>query len=244
MRFERISILETGYGTGPWNMAVDECLLYRYGAVGDTVLRMYGWSKPSITIGYFQGAHEEVNLGQCERSQVDVVRRITGGGAVFHDMEVTYSLVTRRFPSDIMVSYQNICQMVILGLAKMGLTASFSPLNDVTINGKKVCGNAQTRKSGALLQHGTILLDVDVDKMFSLLNVSTAKMRDKAVADVKSRVAGIGRTFRQTIEALKGGAQDAFGCELDTMSLSKKDLAECRRIMAARYSQQSWTYKR
>ena len=225
-------------------MAVDECLLYRYGAAGDTVLRIYGWSRPCITIGYFQGVREEVNLERCEHSRVDVVRRITGGGAVFHDMEVTYSLVAGRFPSDIMASYKSICDMVVLGLGRMGLDASFSPLNDVTVNGKKVCGNAQTRKAGALLQHGTILLDVDVEKMFSLLNVPTAKIRDKVIADVKERVAGIGRTFEQTAEALKGGAQDAFGCELDTMSLSQEDIAECRRIIATRYSQESWTYRR
>lgn len=231
-------------GAGPWNMAVDECLLYRYGAAGDTVLRIYGWSRPCITIGYFQGVREEVNLERCEHSQVDVVRRITGGGAVFHDMEVTYSLVTKRFHSDIMASYRSICDMVVLGLGHMGLDASFSPLNDVTVNGRKVCGNAQTRKGGALLQHGTILLDVDVEKMFSLLNVPTAKIRDKAIAGVKERVAGIGRTFEQTADALKRGAQDAFGCGLDTMSLSGKDIAECRRIMAARYSQSSWTHKR
>ena len=225
-------------------MAVDECLLYRYGASGDTVLRIYGWSRPCITIGYFQGAREEVNLERCEHSRVDVVRRITGGGAVFHDMEVTYSLVTGRFPSDIMASYRGICDMVISGLGRMGLDASFSPLNDVTVKGRKVCGNAQTRKGGALLQHGTILLDVDVEKMFSLLNVPTAKIRDKAIAGVKERVAGIGRTFGQTTEALKRGAQDAFGCELDTMSLSREDTTECRRIMAARYSQESWTHRR
>ena len=236
--------METGLGTGPWNMAVDECLLYRYGAAGDTVLRIYGWSRPCITIGYFQGAREEVNLERCERSRVDVVRRITGGGAVFHDMEVTYSLVAGRFPLDIMASYQSICEMVIIGLGHMGLDASFSPLNDVTIKGRKVCGNAQTRKGGALLQHGTILLDVDVEKMFSLLNVPTAKIRDKAIADVKDRVAGIGRTFGQTAEALKRGAQDAFGCELDTMSLSREDITECEKIMAARYSQESWTRRR
>ncbi|MXY38044.1 MAG: lipoate--protein ligase family protein [Cenarchaeum sp. SB0664_bin_35] len=225
-------------------MAVDECLLYRYGVTGDTVLRIYGWSRPCITIGYFQGVREEVNLDRCEHSQVDVVRRITGGGAVFHDMEVTYSLVTSRFHSDIMESYRSICDMVVLGLGYMGLDALFSPLNDVTVNGRKVCGNAQTRKGGALLQHGTILLDVDVEKMFSLLNVPTTKIRDKAIADVKERVAGIGRTFEQTTDALRRGAQDAFGCGLDNMSLSGNDIAECKRIMATRYSQRSWTHKR
>ena len=244
MRFERIKILENGFGTGPWNMAVDECLLYKYGAAGYTVLRIYGWSRPCITIGYFQGAREEVNLERCRRSGVDVVRRITGGGAVFHDMEVTYSLVAGKFPSDIMISYQGICDMIIRGLGHMGMDASFSPLNDITIRGKKICGNAQTRRGGALLQHGTILLDVDVKKMFSLLNVSTAKIRDKAIADVTKRVMGIGKTFEQTAEALKRGAQDAFGCELDPMSLSSEDITECKRIMTTRYSRDSWTHKR
>lgn len=225
-------------------MAVDEHLLYQYGTADTTILRIYGWSRPCITVGYFQGAREEVNLERCEQQGVDVVRRITGGGAVYHDMEVTYSLVTKRFPLDVMESYQSICNMILLGLAHMGMDASFSPLNDITIHGRKICGNAQTRKAGVLLQHGTILLDVDIEKMFSLLNVSTTKIQDKAIADVKERVAGIGRTFEQTAQALKRGAQDAFGCELDTMLLSSDDITKCNRIMATRYSNESWTHKR
>jgi len=163
MKFEKIRVLESGDNIGSLNMAIDEFLLYN---CSDPVLRIYGWSKPCISIGYFQST-DDINYKKCLEQNIDVVRRITGGGAVFHDMELTYSFVTKNFPQSILESYKEISEIVIQALKKLGLDARFSPLNDVTVNEKKVCGNAQTRKNNTLLQHGTILLKVDFEKMFS-----------------------------------------------------------------------------
>ncbi|NWK09155.1 lipoate--protein ligase family protein, partial [Marine Group I thaumarchaeote] len=104
---------------GPWNMAVDEFLLYN---CKEPVLRIYGWSKPCISIGYFQNI-DEVDYKKCNDMNVDVVRRITGGGAVFHDMELTYSFVTKNFPQSIMESYKEISEVIIQALKKLGLDA-------------------------------------------------------------------------------------------------------------------------
>ena len=222
-------------------MAVDEFLLNNTNSV--PVLRIYGWSRPCLSIGYFQSI-DEVDHKQSEKEGVDVVRRITGGGSVFHDKEVTYSFVTKNYPQNIMESYQEICKVIIATLKGLGFEAKFSPLNDIIIDGKKVCGNAQTRKNNTLLQHGTILLDVDVDRMFSLLKVPKEKISDKEISNVKDRVVGISKEFEQVAEMLKTSAKEIFHCELIPDQLNQKDLEICTKIMNEKYSNKKWNFKR
>jgi lipoate-protein ligase A len=203
MKFEEIRVLETGYNSASWNMALDEVLLNH---LGDTpILRLYGWTPPAVSIGYFQGIDEEIDVNMCKRYGIEVVRRITGGGSVFHDAELTYSFLTKKFPQNIMKSYEMICSAMIIGLGKLGFCAKFSPLNDITINGKKVSGNAQTRKKNSLLQHGTILLDANMDRMFSVLRVPSEKIRDKMITDARQRIIVLNKTFDETAVALKIG---------------------------------------
>ncbi len=240
IKFEKIRILETGDNLGSWNMAVDEFLLYN---CKEPILRIYGWSKPCISIGYFQNI-DEVDYKKCNDMNVDVVRRITGGGAVFHDIELTYSFVTKNFPQSILESYKEISEVIIQALKNLGLDAKFSPLNDVTVDGKKVCGNAQTRKNSTLLQHGTVLLEVDVEKMFSLLNVPIEKISDKKILDVKNRVAGISKTFDQVSDALKSSVRDVFECELVPFKLNQEDLESCQKLMDEKFSSKNWTFRR
>ena len=132
------------------------------------VLRLYGWKPSAVSIGYFQSLEEEVDVKKCKKAGIDVVRRLTGGGAVLHEHELTYSFITKVYPTNIMESYRLICEPVVMCLKNLGLDAKFSPLNDIIVGDKKVSGNAQTRRKNTLLQHGTILLDVDVEKMFSV----------------------------------------------------------------------------
>ena len=173
MKFAKIRVLETGHNSGSWNMALDEVLIN--GVKEVPILKIYGWKPPCVSIGYFQSMNEEVNVEKCKQVGIDCVRRITGGGAVFHESELTYSFISRNYPQGIMQSYEIVCEMLILTLKKLGFDAKFSPLNDIIVGGRKVCGNAQTRKNGAMLQHGTMLLGVDVEKMFSLLKVPKEK---------------------------------------------------------------------
>ena len=221
-------------------MAVDEFLL---GKTNDPILRIYGWSRPCVSIGYFQSI-DEVDYEKCKKEGVDVVRRITGGGAVFHDKELTYSFITRNFPNNIMESYQQICQLIISALKGLGFEAKFSPLNDITINGKKVCGNAQTRKNNTLLQHGTILLHVDVERMFSFLKVPKEKIEDKKISHIKNRVMGISKKFEEVADSLKRSAKENFQCELIPYQLEQKDLDPCKKIMDEKYSNKDWNYRR
>src|SRR5918996_5661931 len=189
IRFSKIRELETGYNNAALNMAIDEALIENIGEA--PVLRIYGWRPAAVSIGYFQSIKDEVDLEKCSEIGVDVVRRLTGGGAVLHEFELTYSFMTKKYPQNIMESYRWICDAIVMSINRLGFDANFVPLNDIVIAGKKVSGNAQTRRNGVLLQHGTILLGVDVNKMFSVLKVPSEKLRDKIIKDAKERVTSL-----------------------------------------------------
>ena len=104
VKFSKIRVLETGYNTAALNMAIDEALIENIGEV--PVLRIYGWRPAAVSIGYFQSIKEEVDLEKCSKIGVDVVRRLTGGGAVLHEFELTYSFITKQYPQKIMESYR------------------------------------------------------------------------------------------------------------------------------------------
>jgi lipoate-protein ligase A len=235
-------VLETGCNSAPWNMAVDEILLNKMG--GTPTLRIYGWKPRAVSIGYFQSMEKEVNTNECKCLGIDVIRRMTGGGAVFHDSELTYSFLTKQYPQSIIESYKLICDAIIIAINKLGFAAEFSPLNDIVINGKKVSGNAQTRKKNTLLQHGTILLDVDINKMFSVLKVPSEKIRDKLITDVRQRVTVLNKTFDETAASLKAGFSEKFSAKLVDDILTEEERIEAEKLAREKYTTYQWNWKR
>ncbi|MFH0970321.1 MAG: lipoate--protein ligase family protein [Candidatus Diapherotrites archaeon] len=178
------------------NMALDEACAHAIamGQVNPTI-RFYRWKPSAVSIGYFQSLAQEVDVNACVEQKVDVVRRRTGGGAVYHDYdgEITYSVIApeKLFPSNIIESYRHVAEWILNGLKKVGIEGEFVPINDIVVNGKKISGNAQTRRNGILQMHGTILCDVDVEKMFSLLKVPNEKMKGKMIETIKERVTSL-----------------------------------------------------
>jgi lipoate---protein ligase len=243
IRYEKIRTLETGYNPAALNMAIDESLMETAGEM--PILRIYGWSPPAVSIGYFQSMNEEVDFAKCRQIGVDVVRRLTGGGAVLHEFELTYSFVTKEYPQNIMESYRWICEAIVLSIKRLGFDASFVPLNDIVIANKKVSGNAQTRKKGVLLQHGTILLDIDVSKMFSVLKVPSEKIRDKIIKDAKERVTSLsGTTFDDMTTSVKTSFAEKFECTLLEDTLSSKEISRAKWLAERKYTSKEWNFRR
>ena len=246
-------LIDTGYMDAYTNMAVDEAIMTMVskGKVPAT-LRFFGWKPAAISIGYFQCLDKEVDLEKCKELGVDYVRRITGGGAVFHDKEITYSICIpeKDVPKDIMQSYDLICGAIIKGLQSIGIDAKYAPLNDIIVNGKKISGNAQTRKLGVCLQHGTILIDVDVDKMFSLLKVPDEKIRDKMIATVKERVTSINKETGQSVNyndmaiALRTGFEEQFNVKFKQEQLTDEELELAEFIKKEKFGTLEWNHKR
>jgi lipoate-protein ligase A len=252
---EKWRLLTTGYSNAFINMALDYAILSanREGKVPPTV-RFYGWMPSAISIGYFQSLKEEVDIKQCKNLGVDYVRRITGGGAVFHEKEVTYSIVVPEshpsMPKNILESYSRICGAIIKGLDKLDIKSKYMPINDIVSNGKKISGNAQTRKENTVLQHGTIITDVDVEKMFSLLKVPNEKIKDKLIADVKQRVTSIRHIkgeelrFHDVVDALKVGFEEEFDVDLVKGEVTEFEKSLAKTYETNTFSKDEWNYLR
>ncbi len=252
---EEWRLLQTGFDTAFSNMAIDRAILVENskGKVPPTV-RFYGWIPPAISLGYFQSVAEEIDINACKHLGVDYVRRITGGGAVFHDKELTYSIVIPEahpaIPKNILQSYGRICNALLQGLKQLGIQGTYAPINDILVDGKKISGNAQTRKANTVLQHGTILLDVDVDTMFSLLKVPNEKIKDKLIRDVKQRVTSIGHIagkripFEEVADALTVGFEKEFHIELVQGILTKEEKTLALQFEKECFSTTQWNHRR
>jgi lipoate-protein ligase A len=184
-------VLDTGPADGFTNMAVDEALLELFTTEGaPTTVRFYGWSPPALSVGYGQSLEQEIDLRQCTALGIDVVRRPTGGRAVLHDHEVTYSVVISGddplVSAGVLAAYLTISRAMIRGLWYLGINAELLPLRrgsplpshqaspvcfatpssyEVAVRGRKIIGSAQRRARDAIMQHGSIPLSMNTDSM-------------------------------------------------------------------------------
>jgi lipoate-protein ligase A len=143
-----------------------------------------------------------------------------------------------------MESYNLICDPVVMSINKLGFNAKFAPLNDIVIDNKKVSGSAQTRKKNILLQHGTILLNVNVEKMFSVLKVPSEKIKDKMINDVKARVMGLNKTFEQVAFNLKESFSEKFGAEIIIDNLTKEENENTKKLAGEKYASDRWNWRK
>ncbi len=233
------------------NMAIDEAIVE---AVRESrskpLIRFYTWTPSAVSIGRFQSMREEVNLERCRELGIDHVRRITGGGAVYHDSkgEITYSVIApeKMLPRGIGETYMLICGWVIEGLGGLGIKAEFAPINDILVNGKKISGNAQTRREGVVLQHGTILYDLDVKTMFSVLNISKEKISDKMIKSVEERVTKVldysSASQKELYSALLGGFTK--GKAFNYSKLTYDEMKRATELESLTYSTDQWNFER
>ena len=247
----RWRLLPFGKHPAAVNMAIDESISEAVAAHAvPPTIRFYSWEPSAVSIGRFQRVGDEVDLEECARQGIDVVRRRTGGGAVFHDSagEITYSVIAPEnvMGSDIPASYREVCGWVIDALEDVGIRAEFAPVNDVTANGKKISGCAQTRRNGVFLQHGTVLHDLDVKRMFAVLRVDRLKLEDKAIATAAERVASVRMLSGAGKAALLGSLHRSFcrGKDWVEAPLTTEEVAHASELARSRYGDREWTYLR
>lgn len=240
------------------NMAIDEAILTaRISDVVPDTLRFYQWRPSAVSIGKFQNLEKEVQLENCKNLGVDVVRRISGGGTVYHDSEkeVTYGVIAQKEglgAKDIADVYGRIYAGLAAALETLGINADFNEGDaktcpNLTVDGKKISGSAQCHKAGVVLQHGTVLVEVDLERMFSVIRVPWAKTCMEVVNVAKLKITSIteelGREITPTeIEnALTKGFQSTLDGKLENDKLTSYESQLAEKLFA-KYSSHKWTF--
>lgn len=253
--------------TAAENMATDEFLFQKLidndlGA--KNTIRFYSWKPSAASIGTNQSLHTEIDTTFAKQNNIDVVRRITGGGAVFHDGagEITYSVICRlgelpkpkspiiQFEKSITQSYRSILEALGEGLRCLGVSIDAKKIHCPALlsNGKKISGNAQKISKGVLLQHGTILLSIQPDIMYSVLRPPEGVPKKKIVHSVRAKVTGISNLMplndtNTIIEYLIDGFKTKWGISFTAEDISEKECDEINELMKNRYGNSKWTEK-
>ena len=240
------------------NMAIDEAILNSNvaGFVPNT-LRFYRWQPSAVSVGKNQNPEKELYLDACSRLGVDIVRRISGGGTVYHDFEgeVTYSVIvkTANFGTgDITAVYFKIYEAITDALRLLGVPADFSSGDakncpNLTVNGKKISGSSQTITRNVVLQHGTILRSVDLSKMFQILklkDVSCTEAADIAKRKITSIQTELGhRVMPETItNALAQGFKGILKIQLEPGDLTQNELELAQKLYREKYTTKQWNF--
>ena len=237
-------------------MAIDEAILeFRIKKQVPNTLRLYRWKPSAVSIGQNQGIMEEVDIENCNKLNIDYIRRISGGGAVYHDYngEITYSIVASQseLPQDIDDTFRVLCKGIINTLGKFGLNAMHGKFHcpSIFVGDRKISGNAQARRKGIILQHGTILLDYDPELMYTVLKVRRPQMKSRLVKSVFQKVTTIKnetdqipdiKTFR---DAIIEGYEKALSTKFMIEELTPDELSMAKKLVEIKYSSKDWNFK-
>jgi lipoate-protein ligase A len=263
--------VDTGNGEPAFNMALDEALLLTHEAgAAPPTLRVYGWCQPTLSLGYAQNARQEVELATCQAQGVAVVRRPTGGRAVLHDQEVTYSVVMpsllRDGPSTLTAHYHRIGLALAAALQRLGLPvrlarpqvrtvsghtlaspACFAALSryELSLDGKKIVGSAQKRAQRALLQHGAIPLWLDRQRLFQCLRVPP-EHRAALVQGAYTTMGAVNELLAPPVtpsavhDALRQAFGVTFGIELVEAPISPAEWRLAHQLQTTKYTTEAW----
>ncbi|MGI6574751.1 MAG: lipoate--protein ligase family protein [bacterium] len=267
-------IVEQEPRSGAENMAIDEAILQSVAnrTVPPTI-RFYRWDPPCVTLGYFQQAEKEINLGVINDLGFHLVRRLTGGRAVLHQHELTYSVAVPDdhplIPSGVVESYKVLSQGILLGIKDLGLSGRLISLHEqknnqregsaacfdspswyeLVIEGKKVVGSAQVRRYGGVLQHGSVLLNLDIPLLMQVFKFPSPRAKERVQRVLERKAAGLrdlgcAVTYQQCAEALSGGFAASLGVELVLGRPTGSEVELTHSLLAVKYSQDHWNLKK
>lgn len=232
------------------NMALDEVLTLRVGrGARQPTLWIWGWSGPCVVLGRFQSVRNEVNEEAAREHGVELVRRISGGGAMFIEPQgaITYSIIAPEeivrgmsFPE----SYAFFDAWVVAALRELGVDAWYVPLNDITSSGGKIGGAAQARRGGAVLHHTTMAYQMNVPLMLQVLRIGQEKLSDKGMRSAEKRVGPLRQQTELPRDAiiahLIGHFRRGFG--LTEGALTPDETAEAEQRVEEKFGTHDWIY--
>jgi lipoate---protein ligase len=226
------------------NLAIEEYALKNLD-INETYLLFY-INEPSIIIGKNQNSIEEINTEYVESNGIHVVRRLSGGGAVYHDLgNLNYSFITKD-DGDSFHNFRKFTEPVIAALKQMGINAELSGRNDILAEGRKISGNAQFSTKGRMFTHGTLLFNSEMDHIVSALRVKKDKIESKGIKSVRSRVANISEflTDKLSVEEFRSALLKFIfqGEEVTEYVLTEEDWENIHQLSKERYQNWDWNY--
>ena len=190
-------LIDTGLISAAENMTFDRVILdaKAEGIVPNT-FRFLRFNPPVALVGYHQSVEQEIRISYCLENGVDINRRITGGGALYFSpehlgWEIFADIDPERFPAKIDVLYERLCNAAVKGLGELGLKTKFRPKNDIEVDHRKISGTGGTRTGNSFMFQGTLLVDLDINRMLRALRVPVKKLSDKEIDSLKDRVTTI-----------------------------------------------------
>lgn len=246
-------------------MAVDEALLDAVSrGRAQPILRFYQWAPACLSLGYFQ-SYAAVDIDACRAHRVKVVRRPTGGRAILHDRELTYSITlpvtSLEGQSGVLQSYYRLSQGLMEGLRQLGVETTLAPSlplrdahgpacfdrpsdHEILLNGRKLIGSAQVRRNEALLQHGSVLFQPQIDEVLRCLRLDPLEA-DRQRGAMVDAVAGLDQagvfTPGEVGRALAAGMAAVFGVRLQAGSLTPDERAAAAQLEREKYGTVAWT---
>ncbi|EOB7294487.1 biotin/lipoate A/B protein ligase family protein [Staphylococcus aureus] len=274
---ETWNFINTGSKDPYYNMAMDEALLnfVSRGEI-DPVIRFYTWNPATLSIGYFQRLQKEIDIDKVKVKGFGLVRRQTGGRGVLHDKELTYSVIVPEshpnMPSTVTEAYRVISQGLLEGFKNLGFDTYFAvpktpeerqklkqPRSSVcfdapswyelVVEGRKIAGSAQTRQKGVILQHGSILQDIDTDELFDMFIYKNERLKLKMKEAFVEKAVAINDisdehiTISQMEEAFEKGFKKGLNIELKPLELTEAQLAEVEEL-TEKYRSDEWMFRK
>ncbi|MDV7766294.1 lipoate--protein ligase [Peribacillus sp. CSMR9] len=227
------------------NLAIEEYAL-KHLNIDETYLLFY-INRPSIIIGRNQNTIEEINADYVDGNGITVVRRLSGGGAVYHDLgNLNFSFITRD-DGDSFHNFKKFTQPVVETLEKLGIQAELSGRNDILAEGKKISGNAMFSTKGRMFSHGTLLFQSEMDNIVSALKVKKDKIESKGIKSIRSRVGNIADFLKEpmSVEEFRSFLlQNIFkeSGEVTEYVLTEADWEKIHKISEERYQNWEWNY--
>ncbi|WP_080241855.1 lipoate--protein ligase family protein [Staphylococcus epidermidis] len=271
------NFINTGSKNPYYNMAMDEALLnfVSRGEI-DPVIRFYTWNPATLSIGYFQRLQKEIDIDKVKEKGYGLVRRQTGGRGVLHDKELTYSVIVPEshpnMPSTVTEAYKIISQGLLEGFKNLGFETYFAiprskeerdklkqPRSSVcfdapswyelVVEGRKIAGSAQTRQKGVILQHGSILQDIDIVDLFDMFKFKNERLKAKMKENFVQKAVAINDISNQHItlnemeNAFEAGFKKGLNIDFKPLELTEKQLEEVQEL-EDKYRSEAWMYRK
>lgn len=273
--------ISSGKSSPAYNMAMDEAILTAHseGKAPPTV-RFYGWEPASLSIGYFQKS-SEIDFERLEAEGIGFVRRPTGGRAVLHDQELTYSIIVSEqypgIPRSVTEAYRVLSSGLLFGFRKLGLAAEMVQLEseeekakyesmgsaacfdspswyELVVEGRKIAGSAQTRAKGVVLQHGSLLQELDSEQLFGLLRFPNERVKERMKQQFERKAIAVNDLLRKAglepvtlglmEEVFLAGLEEGLGAKLIAGEVTEYEKQLCEQFMKEKYADESWNRRR